>query len=159
MISRIALRGPTQLSRMARRNLASVTSDAVRDASGPALPPMNPSARLSLNSKMSFTNGLTPYRRGFPSLNEKSYIRFNPSSDPSFVGQREIGNFVSSLQKHFDSLPVDPNAPVSAGRFRQYSRAFVLPFEDEPRVYWAPGHVREDNVNITYYNQGTCSLL
>lgn len=106
-------------------------------------------------SPANLQDGLAPYRRSFPPLTgSTSHIRFNPASDSSFAPQRAVSQFISSLYAHFDTLPSDPHAPASAARFRQYSRAVVLPFEDKPRVYWSPGHVK-DGQDITYYNQGT----
>ncbi|EIW58012.1 uncharacterized protein TRAVEDRAFT_49029 [Trametes versicolor FP-101664 SS1] len=105
-------------------------------------------------SPANLQNGLETYRRSFPPLTGlTSHIRFNPASDSSFAPQRAVSQFISSLHAHFDTLPSDPHAPASAARFRQYSRAVVLPFEDKPRVYWSPGHFK-DGQDITYYNQG-----
>ncbi|KAH9915162.1 2OG-Fe dioxygenase-domain-containing protein [Epithele typhae] len=136
------------LPRVSRRTLASVTSECVSKYSC-----SRSSVPRAAHLNTSFPTTLGSYRRSFPVLNNASFIRFNPSSDPSFASSSEFRDWVASLQSHFDVLPADPNAPVSAARFRQYSRAFVLPFEDKPRVYWAPGHVR-DGSDITYYNQG-----
>ncbi|KAI0667970.1 2OG-Fe dioxygenase-domain-containing protein [Trametes maxima] len=135
--------------RVPRRALANLAQNILHDTPRPSIPPGYSPARAvnAVNSP------LAAHRYGFAPLTSQPFIRFNPSSDPAFADQQTTSKFVASLQAHFDTLPSDPHAPVSAGRFRQYSRAVVLPFEDKPRVYWSPGHVK-DGQDITYYNQG-----
>ncbi|KAI0686600.1 2OG-Fe dioxygenase-domain-containing protein [Earliella scabrosa] len=144
-----ALARPTAFIRGPRRTLASVASDLLHETSTPSTPPPLPTVATT----GTFSNPLGTYRHSFPRLDNASYIRFNPASDPAFASPPAVAKFLSSLWAHFDTLPSDPHAPLSAGRFRQYSRAVVLPFEDRPRVYWSPGHV-QDGKDITYYNQG-----
>lgn len=148
-----ALSRLVSFNRVPRRTLANVSADILRDASTPSAPPMSPLS--TRGSPANLQNGLATYRRSFlPLTGLTSHIRFNPASDSSFAPQRAVSQFISSLHAHFDTLPSDPHAPASAARFRQYSRAVVLPFEDKPRVYWSPGHFK-DGQDITYYNQGT----
>ncbi|TBU25912.1 2OG-Fe dioxygenase-domain-containing protein [Dichomitus squalens] len=144
--SRPAFRAAT-LTRVPRRSLAAVTSDLQTPSSRLTPPP------ITVRRNLKFTNPLLSYRQNYPPLDNADYIRFNPTADPSFANPNQVAQFLSSVQAHFDTLPSDPHAPATTARFRQYSRAFVLPFEDKPRVYWAPGHAQEGR-DITYYNQG-----
>ena len=154
MVSRRALRSITAFNQSAgRRALASVSPTTIRESAG-STPHIPPTSLGHLRNSPSHKNHLASYRLDYPRLDNASYIRFNPSSNPSFADQKAVDEFIASLQSHFDDLPADPHAPASAARFRQYSRAFVIPFEDGPQVYWAPGHPRGTE-DITYYNQGT----
>ncbi|KAI0752924.1 2OG-Fe dioxygenase-domain-containing protein [Daedaleopsis nitida] len=146
MLSHSTFARPSVRTCVARRTLANVAQGLFNDTRTQATPP--PSHTTS-----NFQNPLASYRRQFPPLDNASYIRFNPATDPSFAPPHAVSQFVSSLHAHFSTLPSDPHAPLSAARFRQYSRAVVIPFEDKPRVYWSPGHIK-DGQEITYYNQG-----
>lgn len=90
----------------------------------------------------------------FPSLRSEPYIRFNLGSDPSWKPE-QLSKFVANLQNHFETLPRDPYAELSNNRFRQYSRAIVLPWMEPLEVHWLPGHIK-DGEEISYYNQGKC---
>lgn len=94
------------------------------------------------------------FLENFESLRNNPYVRFNPSYSLS-LSPEEVVQGIALLQAEVDRLPADPYAPSSAGRFRRYSRAIILPWEQPWKVYWIPGYVIDDGVEVAGYNQGT----
>ena len=109
LISGRALRSAITYTRLLRRGLASVAPETVRDTTAPVPPP--PTARRPLLHSNTLSNELASFRRSYPPLNNASYIRFNPSSDSSFVGI-VMKEFKSSLE------PVKSGISVSSNELR-----------------------------------------
>lgn len=80
---------------------------------------------------------------------QKGYIRFDLRNELAYP---ELEEDLKQLQKAFLDLPLDPYAPETH-RYRRYSRAIILPWNEE--IHWLPNYIREDGTAVCEYYQGT----
>lgn len=88
-----------------------------------------------------------------PNLSENSYLQFNPKDNLGLT-DAEFQDGMAFIQDQFDHLPPDPVSDIKDGRFRTYSRAIIMPWEEPCKIHWLPGYEGKGGEEYTIYNQG-----